>query len=248
MRHLLFVLALAGCKDHSVSEAVPVSAPAAIGTGSNIAVATPHAADRSTWKQPAKPVPWTKPTRAQNQQEQLLAGTWAANVGNFASRSVAMADKAVYAIDRKNPDLISNALDAIEKDNKLATNCVWVELRPDFTGFRRECTVVNGNASALDQTDPMTGKKSDFGTKLEWFIDETDKNKLKIHFADDMLVPAMRDGKLVQLVFRTWYLQLDRADETAGANHFKVKEWFPEHDYTLPTEYTWDIESGSYLP
>ncbi|MEO8553699.1 MAG: hypothetical protein ABI678_27185 [Kofleriaceae bacterium] len=244
MRHLLFVLALVACKDHSSPEPPPVT----IHTGSNIAVATPHAADRSSWKQPTKPLPWSRPQRAASQQEQLLAGTWAANVGDYASRSVAMADKSVYAIDSKNPDLIGNALDAIEKDNKLATNCVWVELRPDFTGIRRECTVVNGNASALDQTDPMTGKKSDFGTKLEWFIDDTDKNKLKIHFAYDMIVPAMRDGKLVQLVFRTWYLQLDQADEAAGANHFKVKEWFPEHAYALPTEYTWAIASGSYLP
>jgi hypothetical protein len=29
--------------------------------------------------------------------------------------------------------------------------------------------------------------------RREWFIDEADNNKLKIHFADDMLVPAKRD-------------------------------------------------------
>jgi hypothetical protein len=252
MHRLVIALALVACGKSS-PEAVAVAPPATIATGavaatgSNVAVAAPKP-DTAPRIPPTQPVAWQKPTRAPNDQEQLLAGTWAAKVGDYASRSAVMADKVMFALDAKNPDLFSNAADAIDKDKRLASNCVWIELRADFTGFRRECAIVNGEPTALDQTDFQTGAKKDFGTKLEWFIDSADKNKLKIHFADDMLVPAMRDGKLVMLVFRTWWLQLDKPDKAAGDNHFFVKEWFPEHDYQLPTEYTWQVASGYYLP
>jgi hypothetical protein len=251
MRRLAVLLTLAACRN-STPEAVAVAPPAmvasgAVATGSNVAVVAPgpNAAPRIP---PAKQITWQKPTRAPSDQEQLLAGTWVAKVGDYASRSAFMADKVMFALDAGNPDLISNAVAAIEQDKKLANNCIWLELRTDFTGFRRECAVVNGEPSALDQTDFQTGAKHDFGTKLDWFIDATDKNKLKVHFADDMLVPVKRDGKLVMLVARTWWLQLDKPDKAAGANHFLVKEWFPEHDYQLPTEYTWQVASGYYLP
>jgi hypothetical protein len=249
MRRLALVLALVAC-GKSTPERVAVTAPATIAsgavTGSNVAVAAPEP-DTALRIQPTKQIAWQRPTRASSDQEQLLAGTWAAKVGDYASRSAVMADKVMFALDGNNPDLISSAVDAVEKDKRLASNCVWLELRPDFTGFRRECAVVNGEPSALDQTDFATGEKKDFGVKLEWFIDANDKNKLKIHFADDMLVPTKRDGKLVMLVFRTWWLQLDKPDKAAGDNNFLVKEWFPEHDYELPTEYTWFVASGRYL-
>jgi hypothetical protein len=235
------------CKDKPAPVAVPapqaITSPAA---RDPVAVAAPQP-DTTPHIQPAKAVAWHKPTRAPNGQEQVLAGTWVAKVGDYASRSAVMADKIMFSLDSNNPDLVSNTLTAIENDKRVASSCVWLELRPDFTGIRRECAVVNGEESALDQNDPMTGEKHDFGTKLEWFIDDSDKNKLKIHFADDMLVPARRDGKLVMLVFRTWWLQLDKADTKGGDNHFLVKEWFPEHDYQLPTEYSYMIAAGNYL-
>jgi hypothetical protein len=243
MLRLIFVVAAVAACDKKPEPAV--SSPP-IATGSSVAVAANKPADRSSWIQPAKQLPWQRPTRAASQQETLFAGTWAAKVGDYASRSVVMADKVVLGLG-SNKDFTANVVDAIDKDNKVSTNCIWVELRPDFTGFRRECAVVNGEPSALDQNDLMTGAKRDFGTKLEWFVDEQDTNALKIRFADDMLVPAVRDGKLVQLVFRTWVLRLDQPDKAAGANYFKMKESFPEHDYALPTEYSYYIASGSYL-
>jgi hypothetical protein len=244
------IVALVACKARSSPQPVNLP-PSSLGggspaTGSNIAVAAPRSNDASR-VQPTKQIAWQKPTRPPNDQEQLLAGTWAAKVGDYASRSAVMADKVMFALDTKNPDLISNTLDAIEKDHKLASNCIWLELRPDFTGIRRECAVVKGEPSALDQTDLSTGAKKDFGTKLEWMIDGEDKNRIKIHFAEEMLVPARRDGKIVMLVFRTWWLQLAGADKAAGDNNFLVKEWFPEHDYQLPTQYTYFIASGQYL-
>jgi hypothetical protein len=244
MRRVVMVVGLLACNNSKPQQVeVPAALPA---TGSNVGVAAPHHDDTARIP-PAKAIAWQKPARPPSDQERLLAGTWVAKVGDYASRSAVMGDKVMLALDSKNPDLVSNVMDAIEKDNKLASNCVWLELRDDLTGFRRECAVVNGEPSALDQNDLATGEKKDFGTKLEWFIDEKDKNKLKIHFADDMLVPARRDGKLVMLVFRTWWLQIDKADKAAGDNNFLVKEWFPEHDYALPTEYTYLIASGQYL-
>ena len=244
MRRVVLVVGLFACNS---SKPQPAAAPPPeIPTGSNVGVATPHH-DDTPKVAPAKQVAWQLPARAASDQEHLLAGTWVAKVGDYASRSAVMGDKVMLALDPKNPDLVSNVTEAIEKDNQIASNCIWLELRDDHTGFRRECAIVGGEPSALDQNDLATGQKKDFGTKLEWFIDDKDKNKLKIHFADDMLVPARRDGKLVMLVFRTWWLQVDKADKAAGDNNFFVKEWFPEHDYALPTEYTYFIASGQYL-
>jgi hypothetical protein len=250
MRPLLVVAlaVLPACKDRSSPRPVdvPTAATRADAGPKNVAVAAPSP-DDTPRIQPTRQIPWHRPTRAPNDQEQVLAGTWVAKVGDYASRSLVMADKVMFALDPRNPDLISNAVDAIEKDKRLAASCVWLELRPDFTGFRRECAIVNGEPSALDQNDLQTGAKKDFGTKLEWFIDAADQNKVKIHLAEDMVVPARRDGKLVLLVFRTWWLQLAGADKSAGDNNFLVKEWFPEHDYELPTHYTYYIASGGYL-
>src|SRR5262249_38332311 len=150
----------AACKDRSDPRPVDVPALAAAGDAGaagagNVAVAAPKPDDTPRIR-PTRPIPWQKPTRAQNDQEQGPAGTWAAKVGDYSSRSAVMADKVMFALDPKNPDLISNAVDAIEKDKRLASNCIWLELRPDFTGFRRECAIVNGEPSALDQNDLVT--------------------------------------------------------------------------------------------
>lgn len=244
MRRVVILIAIAACRDRTESKPVPVAIPAT--TGSDVAVAAPKPDPRPRVR-PKHAVDWHRPQRAASDQESLLAGTWVAKVGDFAPRSAAMADKVMYALDRANPDLVSNALAAIEADNKLASSCIWLELRAGFTGYRRECAIVNGQPSALDQNDIATGKKRDLGVAVEWFIDAEDKNKLKIRYAEDMVVPALHDGKLALLVFRTHYLQLDKADAAGGKNYFLVKEWFPEHDYALPTEYSYFIASGEYL-
>ena len=60
----------------------------------------------------------------------------------------------------------------------------------------------------------------------------------RIHFDADMVVPRVVDGKLAQLVFRDWVLKLGNE---AGVNKFEVTESFPEHDFTLPTHYTYEL-------
>jgi hypothetical protein len=212
--------------------------------GDDVAVAAPTGASHADWIRPTKHVAFIKPTRPPNDQERVLGGTWVAKTGDYATRSAFMADRQMFALGAGSGALVDKALDALAHDDKIASNCIWLELRPDFTGIRRECAIVNGDPSALDQTDFTTGKKIDLGTKLEWFIDESDRNTVKIRFAADMIVPAMRGGKLRQLVFRDWWIALHKQ---VGDNLFAVTERVPEHDYTLPTEYSYEIAPQRFL-
>lgn len=237
----MIALALAACKQKPKAE---LAEPPVVPKGESVAVAKPTGASHADWIKPVKKAEWAFPNREPSDQEQLLSGTWAGTVGKFASSSAYMADRVMFSLDGSNADLVSNVMQAIEKDAKLASNCIWLELRLAGNGIRRECAIVNGQPSALDQNDPVTGKKTDLGVKLHWFIDGTDANKVKILFDDDMVVPAVRDGKIVKLVFRRWILQLSKS---LGDNRFTVKEWFPEHDYALPVEYEWQIASGGFL-
>jgi hypothetical protein len=246
LRLIALALVVTACRD----KPAPVPAPeakreltGAYKTGDNIGVAAPSGASHADWIGPAKQVPFTKPTRARNSQEDVLYGTWAAKVGDYATRSAFMADRVMFTLEGSGKDLVTKITDAIANDNRLATSCIWLELRPDFTGIRRECAVVNGEASALDQTDFQTGAKKDLGTALEWYIDDK-TGRIVIHFAADMLVPALRDGKLRSLVFRTWVLQIGKK---VGDNTFTVTESFPEHDYTLPTRYAYEIVPQRFL-
>jgi hypothetical protein len=240
---VLTLMLLCACKEKSKPQRVDVPE---IAKGDAVGALAPSGA-KIERVPPPKQLAWTRPTRAPNDQEQVLAGTWVATVGDHATRSLFMADRVAFSLDpsAKGDDLVTSVMKALENDNQLSSNCIWLELRADFTGFRRECMLVNGVASAMDQNDVMTGAKSDLGTALEWFIDEDDKNAIKIHFADDMVVPAPGPDGLRQLVFRHWTLRIGaKAD---GDNRFTILESIPEHDYALPTQYVYEIASGSYL-
>ncbi len=192
---------------------------------------------------PAKQIAWpARTTRERNNQEEVLYGTWVATAGEHATKSLHMADRVAFSLDGTSKPFVDKVMTALETDNKLSTSCIWLELRPDFTGFRRECAVVNGQPSALDQNDITTGKKSDFGTKLEWYFDMADSTT-KVRFEADMVVPAVRDGKVQQLVFRHWNLKLSKQE----GEKISVIESFPEHDYVLPTRYAYTIRSQGFL-
>ena len=241
----VFWVAAPACKGEpkpEISKAGARSTP----TGQLVAAPAP-AATNVERVPPPKPSAWTRPSRPASDQEQLLAGTWVATVGDYATRSRFMADRIVLALESqgKGQDVVESVVTALAQDDKLSTACVWLELRVDFTGFRRECALVNGVASAMDENDLVTGAKSDLGTKLEWYIDEADRNGIKIHFAADMVVPAPGPAGLRQLVFRDWTLRLGAP--SSGENRFTILESVPEHDYELPTHYVYQIASGSYL-
>lgn len=192
---------------------------------------------------PKKVIAWQAKSGPLADPERAVVGTWVATVGDYASRSAFMADKVMFDLrGGGKSDAISAIADAITNDNRVQTNCVWLELFETRTGIRRECALVGGQASALDQTDFFTGKKSDLGTKFEWSWDEKAK-VVRVLFDADMLVPAS-DGKAIHnLRFRHWVLAFG---EKSGEG-IKIKESIPEHDYQLPVQYVFEIFPGRFL-
>lgn len=257
MKRLLWVVLVvagAGCKRRE-SRPVPVQPPSdlekqAFGQtpGSGIVgVAKPTVSRKPEWIVGTKPSAFKKPTRERNPSEEILYGTWVARVGDHSTKSAFMSDRVVFSVNAKpGQDAVGAIMDALEKDNKLTTNCIWLELNPDFTGIRRECMVVNGEPSALDQTDPMSGAKKDLGTTLEWYFDlDAKPAQVKIHFLDDMVAPIAKNGKLETIVFRDWNLAMGTK---VGDNKFEVTETFPEHaDYRLPTTYAYELFPQRFL-
>ncbi len=251
MRAVVFGVALVACSKGSAppggadikGSAAPPPTTAAAKPGDNVAVAANQPTSHADWIRPAKHPIWHKPDRPRNNQEELLYGTWVARTGDYATRSAAMADKVMFSLEGSTKtDVVGKIVDALERDSKVQTSCIWLELEADLTGIRRECAVVNGEPSSLDQNDILTGQKKDFGTRFEWYFDDK-ANVVRIHFADDMLVPAVRDGTLRQLVFRDWVLKVDK---TVGDNTFTYVESFPEHDYTLPQRYSYQLFPHSF--
>src|SRR5262249_31804379 len=152
-----------------------------------------------------------------------------------------MADKVMFGLPDAGGGVERIAV-AIENDNRVKTNCVWLELFEQRTGIRRECALVNGDPSALDKTDPFTGKKSDLGTTFAWYYDQPAKS-VRFRFDADMLVPAARGGEVTNLRFRAWMVTFG---EKSG-DGFRMKESFPEHDYELPVQYVYEIFPGRFL-
>lgn len=225
-------------READAPKAVEEAAPQAV------AVAGAKPAEPIDAVAPARKLEWRPPSGALSDPEKAVSGTWIAKVGDFATRSAFMADKVMFGLGGKTKgrDFIGATLAAIENDDRVQTNCIWLELFADRTGIRRGCALVGGEPSALDKTDPFTGKKSDFGTRLQWYFDLPSK-QVRIRFDDDMLVPAAADGGSRLLLFRHWYLSFGKK---AGEG-FEMKEQIPEHDYVLPVQYTYEVYPGSFL-
>ena len=60
------------------------------------------------------------------------------------------------------------------------------------------------------------------------------------------LVPASGPTGIRQLVFRYWTLRFDTTG-AGGQNQFPMIESIPEHDYTVPAKYVYEVHSGAYL-
>lgn len=193
---------------------------------------------------PVKQVAWKLPGGPLSDPERAVSGTWIAKVGDFATRSAFMADKVMFGFGgkKKGQDFVAATIEAIEKDDRVKTNCIWLELFADRTGIRRGCAIIGGEPSALDKTDPFTGKKSSFGTHLQWYFDLPSK-QVRIRFDQDMLVPTVADGGSRFLRFRHWSLSFGKKD----GNGFQMKENLPEHEFSLPVQYTYEVFPGSFL-
>jgi hypothetical protein len=157
---------------------------------------------------PKKEVPWKPTVGPLTQFEKALIGTWTATVGDYASRSRFMSDKVMFGTAPGGG--LAGIVDGIRKDNRIKTDCIWLEFYDTRKGMRRECTLVNGEANALKKVDFLTGAKSRLGTTFEWSSDAR-ANEIRCHFDEDMLVAAA-DGEAVNsLNFRTWTLRFGKA-------------------------------------
>jgi hypothetical protein len=189
---------------------------------------------------PAIEVPPAEPTTPLTEVEQKIAGTWVATVDEQATRTKAFDDKVVLGLDPSKKDMVDSIGKAIASDNRLATNCIWLELYTDRTGFRNECAIVAGEPSALENTDPLTGVKSPFGVKFRWEVE--DEQLIKLSFSEELYVPA-KDAPGGRHPFRSWHLRFVKQ----SGDKIQIKEHFPEPNFTLATTYGWEIFPGRYL-
>ncbi|MEM9195130.1 MAG: hypothetical protein AAGF12_38515 [Myxococcota bacterium] len=181
---------------------------------------------------PPEPTPRTigEPPRPLTEDEKAIVGTWVTEVDSRATKTALGANNVMLQL-QPGQDLVSGVMDAVENDRHPPA-CVWLELFGDLSGFRNECAVQNGEPSALNRTDPFTGRTSPLGVGFRW---EMADGEVQLTM-DEPLTVEGPDGPLE---VRQWHLER-RADG-------RVHESFPEHDYELPVEYTWEIHPGAFL-
>jgi hypothetical protein len=222
--YLCAALCLLVACDRPSAEPVP-----AISAALEVHTATPSA------PAPAAPTP----DRPMTGSEKALVGTWIATVGKDASTSKLMAGGALLGLG--GGDLVAGVVDALENERTIPTNCIWVELRDDFTGQRCACALMNGEPSLLETTNIMTGAKSSLGGGLTWQMPEG--GPLRITLEEAHVVPRTIDGVDKQLEFTQWHLKL----LSSSGGELQVHESFPEHDFALAGPQTYEVFPGAFL-
>jgi hypothetical protein len=204
--------------------------------------AAPAASPKTPVIAPKKEIVWKLPKGPLTEVEKPLVGTWAASVGDFATRTAFMSG--FVAFNLQGGKGLEGIVEAIKKDDRLKTSCIWLELFEDRKGVRRECAIFNGEPSALDLSNPLTGEKKDSGVKLEWYFDAAAK-VVRVRYEGDMLVPSVdqKTQEMRDLRFRHWVLKLGKQ----VGDGIEVQESIPEHDYDLPSRYVYQIFPGSFL-
>lgn len=153
--------------------------------------------------------------RALSTTETSFAGTWAARVGADASQTRLMKDGTFMA-----PPGVTLG------------GCVRLELYDDLTGFRDECAVVNGNPSALEGKNSLTGKVE--RVAFDWSA--PDAGNVTITYRADVYLPGSGP-------FRTWKLAFVRQE----GETIVFQESFPDLGPDVHREYAWEIIPGRYL-
>ena len=153
--------------------------------------------------------------RALSQTESSFAGTWAAKVGSDAS------------ITRLQKDGTFMAPPGVTMGG-----CIWLELYDDLTGFRDECAVINGNASALEGKNSLTGKVE--RVAFDWSA--PDAGDVTITYRSDVYLPGAGP-------FRTWKLAFVRQE----GDFIVFTESFPDLGPDVHRESSWEIIPGRYL-
>jgi hypothetical protein len=223
----------------------PLPAPPVIPAPSPPAAAKPAEAKPSVRViPPMREIAWALPHGSLTSAEKALVGTWVASVDELAARTAFMSGFVGFNLQGQDKG-IAGIVDAIGKNDRLKTNCIWLELFEDRRGIRRECALVNGEPSALDLSNPLDGAKKDSGVKLEWYADAKAK-AVRLHYEAELLVssadPKTKEAR--DLRFRHQILRLGKKVSEHGV---EVRESFPEHDYELPARYVYEIHTGRFL-
>lgn len=188
-----------------------------------------RAADTANTVAPAIEVPWKLPDREMTQRERALMGIWIAKLDAHGTELPMLAGGAIFDMKNRQRDVLGLA-EAVIADKRIPTGCVWMELGEGFRGRRDPCALQNGEPAALETSNLMTGEKTDIGVPLEWYLDG---DTIKIHAESELVVIATGDAGKRKLRFRHWHLEM-LDDDT-------MKETVPEHDYTLPGRYRYQI-------
>lgn len=186
------------------------------------------------------PGPETKRAPADNPLSEMelgFSGTWAATVDARASHSSFFAGKKAFEVP-SNKSLAYGAIEALEGGREVGSNCVWMELYQDRTGYRFECVLINGVETAVNdvQVNPITGAKTKNGVAFRWNFQ--DGKTMKIVFEEDLKLPTAEG----ELAFREWHLQIVRQ----VGDKIEMSEHFPTLDAPELT-YGWEIYTDTYL-
>ncbi|MGE0785900.1 MAG: hypothetical protein AB7S26_09450 [Sandaracinaceae bacterium] len=161
------------------------------------------------------------PAREPSEIERALAGTWVAMGDDTPQRASSQGTMV---------QLEGAATGQIEPLQR----CAWIELYDNLRGYQHECGVVNGEASLLDRTDPISGRRSSLGASLRWNVEGS---TVHLEYDEDMRTPSRAHPS-----FRHLALELP-----AGESPFAVTQSLPDHADVGPRTVTYEVFSGTYL-
>lgn len=176
--------------------------------------------------------------------EQAFTGTLTAKVGDVSLKTggvmISLGDTAMATAHSK----VVKLLDEIEKSKHLKSECIWLELYDDHTGFWNACMLTGGVPNALDNIDPFTGEHQGFGVQFEWKVD---KNKLHIKFEDCLKYPMIvGDSAVVTVRVQYWDLVITKTYKKAdGTRMITVTDFLPEYNYTSPVKHEYETVNAT---
>jgi hypothetical protein len=191
-----------------------------------------------------KSVEWKTPDDSLTEVEKAVTGTWAAPVGDLSLKTggvmISLGDTAMATAHTK----VAKLLDDIKKSKHLKSECIWLELYDDHTGFWNGCMLVKDSPNALDNVNPITGEHEGFGVKFDW---KMDKNTLHIRFEDCLKYPMIvKDSAVVTVRVKHWDLQITKTRKNAeGTQVLTITDYFPEYDYTSPVKHEYETYGGT---
>jgi len=178
--------------------------------------------------------PLWDPPMLDAQQLSPYEGIWVAQQGELGTISAFLTEKRMLLSDETsnnaNWDALGTDIEALlRQDQRNKTNCIWLELNKDGSGYRHECALNNGTPTPLEKIDPTTGERESIGFPFEWYVDA---DTLKLRTSEPFHVRMIRDSVIENQKAELWHLRLVQHNGTS----YKVEEYLPELDYVLPVQ------------